>query len=47
VDRNGRNVFWWNLGVKVIGEDSFDFSAPVFTVPNPDAAWFPLVNNFA
>ena len=27
--------------------DHFDFSALVFTVPDPESPWFPQVNNFA
>ena len=42
-----RNSLWWNFGVEIFREDSFDFSAPVFTVPGPEAAWFPEVNEFA
>lgn len=28
-------------------DDHFDFSAPVFRVPDPESPWFPQVNNFA
>ena len=47
MDHIERNVLWWNFGVEFFRQDSFDFSAPVLTVPVPDASWFPEVNNFA